>query len=197
MDEGNDRVLWRSAGKWRRALSFCGDPARRGPFVILPAEPRHAVSATVSRDLPKAEFCIELIDAGFCEPLRGEKRETRSAVTKSCNRATNYCPGPERERAEMTIGHCLRGLHYTQHRAESWLSAITTSAPRRVFMTTVPSTHHFLWRRMTPGKQNPEWLLLNGHGVWVPHRQGFEVASTTEHRRFRERSNPNLLRPWH
>ncbi len=41
----------------------------RGPFGIVPVETSRVVSGSVACDLPKPELCIELIDAGLCEPL--------------------------------------------------------------------------------------------------------------------------------
>lgn len=42
-----------------------------GVFGVVPGPGPHArrrASGEISSDLPRAEFCIELIDAGFCEP---------------------------------------------------------------------------------------------------------------------------------
>jgi hypothetical protein len=50
-------------------FEVCGSRSSQGVFGVVPgphAMPR--VSGIVSSDLPRAEFCIELIDAGLCEP---------------------------------------------------------------------------------------------------------------------------------
>jgi hypothetical protein len=46
-----------------------GDPKGRGPFCIVPGPGLRVDPDAVSPDLPKAEFCTELISAGLCEPL--------------------------------------------------------------------------------------------------------------------------------
>jgi hypothetical protein len=51
-----------------------GDRTGSGPFCIVPTEPLRVVSGTVSRDLPRADFCIELVNAGLCEPLQVSER---------------------------------------------------------------------------------------------------------------------------
>ena len=53
-----------------------------GPRGIVPAEASRVVPGLVSRDQQKGEPCIELIDAGLCEPSLDAGR----ADTKRCYR---------------------------------------------------------------------------------------------------------------
>jgi len=52
-------------------VGLIGRRDSRGVFGVVPGPGPHTrrrVSGRMSSDLPSAEFCIELIDAGFCEP---------------------------------------------------------------------------------------------------------------------------------
>src|ERR1039457_4032014 len=92
-----------------------GDPKGRGPFCIVPGPGLRVDPDAVSPDLPKAEFCTELISAGLSQQTGRGITQTRNAVTKSPTRGTRILR-KENSNENVDTGVTWRWIRYCSDR---------------------------------------------------------------------------------